>query len=83
MFHKPYFTYANNVYSYYMYVIFFQQQGELEWALDIALYYCSSISFIHVHVYCRQLSKYPAPTNWSGQLNLSTYYILQPANNTK
>jgi N-acetylated-alpha-linked acidic dipeptidase len=32
--------------------------------------------------FMRQLSKYPAPVNWTGQLNLSTYYILQPPSNT-
>ena len=35
-----------------------------------------------VCVYCRQLSEYPAPANWTGQLNIS-YHLLQSDNNTK
>ena len=33
--------------------------------------------------HCSQLSEYEVPDNWTGQLNLSQYHILQSPNNTK
>lgn len=40
------------------------------------------ISYEEAIHFMRQLSEYPAPVNWTGQLNISTYYILQSHNNT-